>query len=130
MRAKVVEAALRHGCHVLSEKPMANSLEEARRLRELARASGRTFAIMQNRRYERSIRSLQAFLASGTLGTLTTLNSDFYVGAHFGGFRAQMKHVLLLDMAIHSFDQARLISGAGRRFRIISRMLSDKSSSS
>jgi predicted dehydrogenase len=111
-RAQVVEAALRHGSHVLSEKPMANSLEEARRLLRLAREAGRTFAIMQNRRYAASIRALREFLAGGELGGLTTLNSDFYVGAHFGGFRVEMKHVLLLDMAIHSFDQARFLSGA------------------
>ncbi len=43
---------------------------------------------------------------------MTTLNGDFYLGPHFGGFREKMPHVLLLDMAIHSFDQARVISGA------------------
>ncbi len=43
---------------------------------------------------------------------MTTVNSDFYIGAHFTGFRAEMEHVLLLDMAIHTFDAARLISNA------------------
>jgi len=51
-------------------------------------------------------------VASGKIGDLTTLNCDFYKGVHFGGFRDRMKHVLLLDMAIHTFDQGRLISGA------------------
>ncbi len=111
-RATVVQAALRHGCHVLSEKPMAASLAEARNLIEEARKSGRLFAVMQNRRHQPSIRALEGLLKSGELGGLTTLNSDFYLGAHFGGFRDKMPHVLLLDMAIHSFDQARLISGA------------------
>jgi predicted dehydrogenase len=40
------------------------------------------------------------------------LNADFYLGPHFGGFRDEMDSVLLLDMAIHTFDQARFISGA------------------
>jgi predicted dehydrogenase len=40
------------------------------------------------------------------------LNSDFYIGAHFGGFRDEMAHVLVLDMAIHTFDAARYLSGA------------------
>ena len=43
---------------------------------------------------------------------MTTVNCDFYVGAHFGGFRDHMAHVLLLDMAIHTFDAARFIAGA------------------
>jgi predicted dehydrogenase len=111
-RATVVEAALRHGCHVLSEKPMANSMDEARRLIVLAREVGRTFAIMQNRRYLRSIRMMSAFVGSEAVGGLTTLNSDFYVGAHFAGYRGKMRHALLLDMSIHTFDQARMISGA------------------
>ena len=48
---------------------------------------------------------------SGAIGDITTVTVDFYVGAHFGGFRAEMDHVLLLDMAIHSFDEARFLSG-------------------
>jgi predicted dehydrogenase len=55
---------------------------------------------------------LQRFLASGALGRITTLHSDFFIGAHFGGFREQMKHVLLLDMAVHTFDAARMLTGA------------------
>jgi len=111
-RATVVRAALRAGCHVLSEKPMAASMEEARELIEESKKADRMFAIMQNRRYDARIRGLRSFIESGSVGTLTTLNCDFYIGAHFGGFRDKMKHVLLLDMAIHSFDQARMISGA------------------
>jgi len=111
-RATVVRAALRNGCHVLSEKPMANSMAEARELIEETKKAGKMFAIMQNRRYNPEIRALRSFLDAKSVGSLTTLNSDFYIGAHFGGFRDKMKHVLLLDMAIHSFDQARLISGA------------------
>jgi predicted dehydrogenase len=111
-RESVALAALAHGCHVLSEKPMAASMEQAARLIEAATKAGRLFAVMQNRRYDPRIRALRAFLDTGALGEVTTVNSDFYLGAHFGGFRDKMPHVLLLDMAIHSFDQARLISGA------------------
>jgi len=111
-RASVVLAALEHGCHVLSEKPMAASMEEAHRLAHASQKANRLFTVMQNRRYDPRIRGLQSFLRSGAVGELTTLNGDFYIGAHFGGFRDRMAHVLLLDMAIHSFDQARLISGA------------------
>ena len=67
---------------------------------------------MQNRRYDLQIRRLREFLASDALGPVTTVNCDFYIGAHFGGFRDHMKHVLLLDMAIHTFDQARCLAQA------------------
>ncbi len=108
----VVLEALRHGCHVLGEKPMADSMANARRMVRAAAKAGRLHAVMQNRRYDPRIRAFRALLGGGALGDLTTLNCDFFIGAHFGGFRDRMEHVLLLDMAIHTFDQARFISGA------------------
>ena len=104
--------ALRAGCHVLSEKPMADSMDSARTLVDAAQKAGKLYAVIQNRRYQAEIRQLRSFIETGALGLLTTLNCDFYLGAHFGGFRDSMRHVLLLDMAIHTFDAARLISGA------------------
>ena len=103
--------ALERGCHVLGEKPLADTMENAYSMIAAAEKAGRTFAVIQNRRYNPNMRRLRAFLESGVIGRVTTVNSDFYLGAHFGGFRDRMEHVLLLDMAIHSFDQARLISG-------------------
>ncbi len=108
----VTSQALQHGCHVLSEKPLADSMEHARELVALSQRVGKIFSVIQNRRYDLHIRRFQHFLASGALGPLTTVNSDFYLAPHFEGFRAHMRHVLLLDMAIHSFDAARLLIGA------------------
>jgi len=104
--------ALKHGCHVLGEKPLADSMKNARKMVAAAQEAGKLYAVIQNRRYDPRIRRLRSFLASGTLGPLTTVNCDFYIGAHFGGFRDRMEHVLLLDMAIHTFDAARFITGA------------------
>ncbi|TNC52343.1 Gfo/Idh/MocA family oxidoreductase [Rubellimicrobium rubrum] len=110
-RRGVVETALNHGCHVLSEKPMATSLAEAERLIDLAQAAGRLHGIVQNRRWLPGIRRARSLLASGALGDLTAVHCDFFIGAHFGGFRDAMEHVLLLDMAIHTFDAARYLTG-------------------
>jgi predicted dehydrogenase len=108
---EVTLVALKHGCHVLGEKPLADSMASARKMVGAAARAKKLFAVIQNRRYQRNIRSLAAFLRSGKIGALSTVNADFYIGAHFGGFRDHMRHPLLLDMAIHSFDQARLIMG-------------------
>jgi predicted dehydrogenase len=104
--------ALRHGCHVLGEKPMADSLDNARKMVAAAQKAGKIYAVTQNYRYGLGVRRLKSFLESEEIGRVTTVHSDFYVGAHFGGFRDRMKHVLLLDMAIHFFDAARFITGA------------------
>jgi predicted dehydrogenase len=108
----VTLTALQHGCHVLGEKPLADSLANARQSVAAAEAAGKTYAVIQNRRYDPNLRRLCDFLAAGAIGPVTTVNADFYIGAHFGGFRDRMRHVLLLDMAIHTFDAARKISGA------------------
>lgn len=108
-RAGVVKTALAHGAHVLSEKPMANTLDEARDLVEAATRANRLHAVIQNRRFLPGIRRIKSALAGGAIGDLTALHVDFFVGAHFGGFRDRMDHVLLLDMAIHTFDAARWI---------------------
>ncbi len=107
---EVTLTAFQHGCHVLGEKPLANSMTEAREMVAAAQQSGKTFAVIQNRRYMEPIRRIRQFLATGQLGQLTTVNCDFYIGAHFGGFRDKMRHVLLLDMAIHTFDQSRFVT--------------------
>ncbi len=104
--------AFKHGCHVMSEKPMAGDMDGARRALAAARAAGRQYAVMQNRRYHRGARRVHHFLGAQTLGPLTTVNIDFFIGAHFGGFRDHMAHVLLLDMAIHTFDSLRYFSGS------------------
>lgn len=110
-RRDVVSIGLRHGCHVLSEKPMATSLADGRALVELARETGKVHAIVQNRRFNEGVRRIRATIDSGALGTLNAVHCDFFVGAHFGGFREQMEHVLLVDMAIHTLDAARFIAG-------------------
>jgi predicted dehydrogenase len=109
-RMNVVRIGLERGCHVLSEKPMATSIAQADEMIALAEKAGRIHAIVQNRRYIPGVRRLRAFVESGAIGELTGIHCDFFIGAHFGGFREEMDNVLLLDMAIHTFDAARFVS--------------------
>jgi predicted dehydrogenase len=104
--------AFQHGCHLLAEKPMAASLAEARDTLEASRKANRLYAVMQNRRYDLNIRRFHQFLASGEIGGLSSLHADFFTGPRFDGFRKEMDHVLLLDMAIHHFDAARYVMDA------------------
>jgi len=110
-RAGVVASGLKHGCHVLSEKPMAASLEAGRAMVAAAAAAGRVHAVVQNRRFISGVRRIRRLIESGALGEITALHCDFFIGAHFGGFREEMDNVLLLDMAIHTLDAARFMAG-------------------
>jgi predicted dehydrogenase len=108
----VTLTALQKGVHVLGEKPMSDSLDNARKMIRAANEAKRLYAVVQQRRYNSHIIGLRNFLADGNIGKITTVNSDFYMGAHFGGFRDHMPHVLLMDMAIHTFDAVRFLTNA------------------
>ena len=54
----ITMAALSQGCHVLGEKPLADTMENARRMTAAAQKAGKVFAVIQNRRYQPQIRSL------------------------------------------------------------------------
>lgn len=107
----VTLTALSAGVPVLGEKPMAASMDHARAMVAASERSGKLYMVSQSRRYDRNLRALRR-LASEHLGELGILNSDFYIGAHFGGFRDEMPSPLLLDMAIHTFDAARYLCQA------------------
>ena len=110
-RKELVLTAFQHGCDVLTEKPMAASMPDAAAILAASREHGRLHAVTQNRRFKQSIRRIRRFLGTGAIGEISAMHCDFFIGAHFGGFRDAMEHVLLLDMAIHTFDAARFMSG-------------------
>lgn len=108
---QVTTTALKHGCHVIGEKPMAATLQQARKMIQASETSGKLFMTSQSRRWDKNLDVAQRALGSGKLGEITTINCDFYIGAHFGGFRDEMASPLILDMAIHHFDLARYFTG-------------------
>ncbi|MBB6730959.1 Gfo/Idh/MocA family protein [Cohnella zeiphila] len=109
---QIGKTAMEAGCDVLGEKPMAATMEEARDLIRVSERTGRTLAVMQNRRYNANIRALRGLIERGTIGKVGYVGADFFLGPHFGGFREAMDSPLILDMAIHTFDQARMLTGA------------------
>lgn len=106
---QVVITSLRAGCHVFGEKPMAESLRDAQEILAVVQETGKQYAVMQNRRFIKPIRSLKHFLAADHIGKIGSIHANFFLGPHFGGFRDEMDHPLILDMAIHTFDQARFM---------------------
>jgi predicted dehydrogenase len=104
--------ALRAGLAVVSEKPMASSMPEARKMVQAGEQAGKLYMVSQSRRWDPKHDALARTVAAGRVGTLTTLDCDFFLGAHFGGFRDEMPSPLILDMSIHHFDMARMIGGA------------------
>ncbi|QYR23261.1 Gfo/Idh/MocA family oxidoreductase [Paenibacillus sp. sptzw28] len=109
---QIVTTAMLAGCNVFGEKPMAESIADAEEIVRISNETGKRYAVMQNRRFLKQIRTLRDFIGTGVIGTVGSIHADFFLGPHFGGFRDAMESPLIIDMAIHTFDQARFITGA------------------
>jgi predicted dehydrogenase len=107
---EVTLQSLAAGVPVLGEKPMSVSMSDAREMVGASEKSAKLFMVSQSRRYDPRVLAFRAGIQqfAGELGILT---SEFFLAPHFGGFREQMPSPLILDMAIHTFDNARQISG-------------------
>jgi predicted dehydrogenase len=103
--------AFENGCDVLGEKPMASKIELAEEMVAAAQSFNKNYSVMQNRRYNKNIKDFRAMISEGVVGKPGYVCVDFFLGPRFGGFRAAMESPLILDMAIHTFDQARFIIG-------------------
>jgi len=101
-------SAMEAGVPVLTEKPLAGTLEDAKAIVEAADATGVLCSVAQNYRYRPLTQTIKAILAGGELGVAAALRTEFFRGPHFGGFREEMRHPLIVDMSIHHFDLMRL----------------------
>ncbi|TLM82530.1 Gfo/Idh/MocA family oxidoreductase [Pseudarthrobacter sp. NamE5] len=95
------------GLPVLCEKPVAPTVAEGLSLVAAAEVSGQLLMISQSRRYFHGLTQLKA--ATGQLGDIGLVTTEFFKAPHFGGFREEMEHVLLVDMAVHQFDAIRFL---------------------
>jgi predicted dehydrogenase len=107
--------ALEAGKHVLVEKPLANTVEEARTAAARAEELGLILQVSQNYRNYPAPRAVRDLLRDGVLGELTAINIDFRkwdndapkeTHRHYA-----FPHPLINDMAIHHFDLLRMITG-------------------
>lgn len=77
VHAPLSASALRAGKHVVVDKPIAPTLEEARATAALARAGDRVLAVFQNRRWDGDFLALSDLLSRGVLGEVSHFESHF-----------------------------------------------------
>ena len=108
----IVVGALEAGLHVLSEKPIADTLDACHRIVRAARASGRTMMISQKARYHPWVRRFRQAVRSGELGALDHVTYVYKDGRlSWGQFRHEMADPLFIEMSIHHFDLMRALLG-------------------
>jgi predicted dehydrogenase len=77
MHGPVIRAALARGKHVVSDKPLATTAEEARALWEAARAAGVVHAVTFNYRGNPLAQQARDMIAGGTLGRLHFVHGGY-----------------------------------------------------
>jgi predicted dehydrogenase len=109
--APVAIAALEGGASVLIEKPLAHTLDDARRIIAASDAANGIAMVSQNYRFKRAPRTVQRLISEGVIGDVQQVFINYQKNPPFEGFRLTMEDPLIVDMMIHHVDQMRGIAG-------------------
>lgn len=102
---------------IISEKPIADTLEAGHEIHKRVTGAGLKMAVIQNYRYTPRILTLKKVLDSGTLGRINYIVSRFAAnylkfGAWGKAFRHEIPNSLLIEGSVHHLDMLRNLSGA------------------
>jgi len=104
--------AFARGLHLMTEKPLADTVENGLEMLTLAREAGRQLVVSQQYRFSPPVQMLKHLLQDQSRGVFGHGHLDFYIPADFTGtFREKMEFPLLLDMTIHHLDLIRCVTG-------------------
>lgn len=104
--------AFSRGLHMITEKPIADTIENAREMVHLARETDRQLVVSQQYRYAPFVQKLKELMRNGEAGSFGYGQLDYYIPMDFTGtFRETMEFPLLVDMAIHHIDLIRYVTG-------------------
>lgn len=104
--------AFERGLHLITEKPFADTLENAREMLRLSQAANCKLVVSQNYRYMKPFHTLRQQFNAKAAGDYGHGHLDFYIPGDFtGSFRETMEFPLLVDMAIHHIDLIRACLG-------------------
>jgi len=106
------KTAFKQGLHVLTEKPLADDLANAKLMVKLAAQAKKQLVVAQNYRFHAPMITLRRLVREKPVGAIGHGAMEFYIGADFTGtFRETMDYPLLVDMAIHHMDLIRAVTG-------------------
>jgi predicted dehydrogenase len=108
VRPALMEAALRAGKHVLSQKPFVLDLATGRELVALSERTNRKLAVNQNGRWAPHFSWMRAAIRAGLIGEVSTADFQVHWDHHWivGTPFEEMEHLVLNDFGIHWFDIA------------------------
>jgi predicted dehydrogenase len=104
--ADLAQRAFAAGKHVVCEKPLASSTEEAEQIAAAARRAGKLLLVTQIRRFWPAFQAGRAFVSAGQAGRLVRATVDFQTEWDWSnrGWRLAEAGGYLLDMHVHDID--------------------------
>jgi predicted dehydrogenase len=112
-RIPLIEAALKAGKHVLSQKPFVTDLGTGERLAALARAQGVKLAVNQNGRWSPHMAWMRAAVRTGLIGEVTGVHCSLHWNHLWvkGTPFEEVPDLVLFDFGVHWFDFITSITG-------------------
>ena len=107
-------AALRNRKHVIVEKPMAISIDEAEAMNACADENGVKLMAGHTHSFDRPVRKMREIVRSGELGGLLMISSSYYKDHMYRPFSdhdIKMSRGVVLNQGPHQVDIVRLIGG-------------------
>jgi len=112
-REELVRMAAERGLDILSEKPLAATMDDCVRIYGTVQRAGVKMAVTMSHRFDQDEQSLQHLVKSGRLGKLGAVVGRFTDSrGRAGGYRrvGRVKEVLLIHGSVHHFDILRALS--------------------
>lgn len=113
---QVVDLALEHDMHILSEKPIADTLAASVRVARKVRQAGKTMGVTMSHRFDQDKSTLRQQLRSGEFGQLDYIVCRFTCDcrrfASWGEFRHKIPDALMVEGAVHHLDILADLAGA------------------
>ena len=108
--------AMEQGKHVVLEKPMALSLDEAERMIQTAERHGVQLVVGHSHSFERPIRAIREIVRSGELGPVRMLHNWYFTDwlyrpRHVGELDTRLGGGVTFRQGSHQFDILRYIGG-------------------
>lgn len=104
---EVVREAVERGIHVLVEKPIAHTLEQAHEIVALCKRKGVVLAIGHVERFNPAVIALKERIGNGELGRVFQIDAR-----RQSPFPARVRDVgVVIDLAVHDLDVMRFIMG-------------------
>lgn len=109
--------AVAAGKHVLAQKPLAVTFEEAKAVVDSAACAGVVLAVNQNGRFDPSINAARSLIQQGLLGERVAMSMQMHLKMPWQSYFKDPRYnrLMMLHMSVHHMDQFRWLFGTPTR---------------